>query len=643
MKRPLIQAYKICEELEKIVGQPIDEYYVECTRTNKAKKKTPSSRYEKIKQLYEEAERLALEDEQFHKLKQDLQNFDENKFQSDKYYLYFMQMGRCMYSGEIINIEELFDSDKYDIDHIIPQSMIKDDSLDNRVLVKQEKNRIKSDTYPISQSILFNGNYIQAYRFYKFLKDINFISEEKYKRLTAREISESQLESFVNRQLVYTNQAVKCFVNAINYLKDNNRPKIVFSKAENVSDFRREFELVKCREANNFHHAHDAYLNIVVGRAIDTYFKPFSQNMYTLKWMHEKGLTTNPQRIFIQNKDHTKKPIRDGEFVVWDYDNSIMEVKKNIYNRFDILTSTRTYVKNNLLEQVSILSKGKSDIPLKSKSVLSDCSKYGGYRQLSYGFYILIKDNKKNQYVLEAIPNMYKNNINEYLEKQGYTNFDICLNKLNVNSIIEQNNREFCITGVTGNRFLLMNQIERIFLEKLLKIIHKIEKFNKKFIGVIESLAKNKLYKDMNGKEKYQQIQDDMKFKFNKENNLIIAPASSDKNKEISISNEELIQLYDYFLELFSKEIYGYSVVKTLSQHLNENKALFNELSIIGKIKILSELLKLLKCNERKQLDLSLINLKDCGILLMNKNLKSCRIIHESITGFYRKVIFEIK
>ena len=37
---------------------------------------------------------------------------------------------------------------QYDIDHIIPQAFIKDDSLDNKVLTKSAKNRGKSDDVP---------------------------------------------------------------------------------------------------------------------------------------------------------------------------------------------------------------------------------------------------------------------------------------------------------------------------------------------------------------------------------------------------------------------------------------------------------------------------------------------------------------
>ena len=54
-----------------------------------------------------------------------------------------------MYSGEAIDFEALANGDGYDIDHIFPQSKVKDDSIDNRVLVKSDINQgEKKDIYP---------------------------------------------------------------------------------------------------------------------------------------------------------------------------------------------------------------------------------------------------------------------------------------------------------------------------------------------------------------------------------------------------------------------------------------------------------------------------------------------------------------
>ena len=80
-----------------------------------------------------------------------------------------------MYSGETIELEELWDNQKYDIDHIFPQSKVMDDSLDNRVLVKKKCNQMKEDKYPIDETVRK-----KMQPFWKSLVDAGLISGSKY-------------------------------------------------------------------------------------------------------------------------------------------------------------------------------------------------------------------------------------------------------------------------------------------------------------------------------------------------------------------------------------------------------------------------------------------------------------------------------
>ena len=59
-----------------------------------------------------------------------------------------------MYTGKHIELDDLFDNNLYDIDHIYPRHFVKDDNIDNNlVLVCKEKNAHKSDHYPIEEEI----------------------------------------------------------------------------------------------------------------------------------------------------------------------------------------------------------------------------------------------------------------------------------------------------------------------------------------------------------------------------------------------------------------------------------------------------------------------------------------------------------
>lgn len=638
MKRPMIQAYKICDEIEKILGQRIDEYYVECTRTNrdKNKKKTMSSRQEKLLSLYSEAIKVATGEtlNRLKELRKEIAHFDASVFRSDKYYLYFLQMGRCMYTGNPIDIAQLNDDAHYNIDHIYPQSLIKDDSINNRVLVETGANETKKDIYPIPQSMLWKGNSRLARAYFDELQKMGLLSVEKHKRLVASELTESELESFVNRQLVYTNQAVKGFINAILTMKstDSFSPKVVYTKGENISDFRKKYDIVKSRNVNNFHHAHDAYLNIIVGRTIDVYFTKFQMKYGRteyLKSMHEHGLTTNVMHIFDQNKNNTKNDIYDGKGLVWSYENksSLKEIKHNIYERFDIFSTERTYISNEFFGKVTVYPVGVGNVPVKEKGPLSNTDRYGGFKQYAFGSYSLIKVDK--DYILESIPSIFNGRKEKYLSSR-YSNYEMIINQLNTNTVFISGKRKYCITGKTGDSFLIKNRNERIFDGKSIHFIKKIEK--------LIDLVKQKI----TGNET---IDDINKLGFiNDENHIIISPAKNEKTKEIRLDKEEIMYVYDLFIGMLQKEIYSFSPSLTISNLLIEKRIDFKNLSILGECRLLMNLLDFLKCNMRSAIDLSLIGgSKTMGVITLSKKLSNCKIVFESITGYYQKTIVRIK
>ena len=67
----------------------------------------------------------------------------------------------------------------YNLDHIYPQSRVRDNSGDNIVLVDISMNQNKSNKYPIDSRIQKNMR-----SFWNDLKRYGLMSEEKYMRLT---------------------------------------------------------------------------------------------------------------------------------------------------------------------------------------------------------------------------------------------------------------------------------------------------------------------------------------------------------------------------------------------------------------------------------------------------------------------------
>lgn len=609
MKRPLIQTYRIIEDVEKILGHKIDKYFVECTRTNKGDKKATKSRYEKIKDLYSKCNELSLDFQvNLKELKTRLED-NKDKLKSDSIYLYFTQLGKCMYTLEDIDFSKL--SIEYDIDHIYPQSLIKDDSLSNRVLTKKTfNNGVKGD-----KALFELDNQMPKGRvvFYQKLLDLDLISREKFKRLTKKSFSSDELEGFVNRQLVATNQSVKGIVQVLKSFKGVNTTDIIYSKAENVSMFRQLFDIPKSRTANNFHHAHDAYLNVIVGDVLNKYYS--INNFYGYKdylRLRNENITINPEKVFSKNEVIIK-----GK-TIWNKDGLIGKIKNDIFNRFDIHETFRTYVSNAMYSKTTILPAGNDGtVSVKTSNALSNAFKYGGITSNSFGKYVLIKNTKSNvdEYILEAIPKRYELFIDTYLKSIGYTNYEIINKDIRTNILVEENGLKYVITGKSNDSYLLKNANDRFFDIEDIKTIKAIDKFieNKK-LG--NSMIVN-------------------------QNDIVVSPVSS-KGNEIKITKASIDKLIEALKNMYKKEIFNFNLSSTLFEKLSQIDSY--SLDLVQSIYLISELLNLLKTNERKSANLTQIGLaKSFGIITHNKKFVSgCKFITESPTGYYRTILFEV-
>jgi len=189
---------------------------------------------------------------------QELKDKTDNKARfTDRIMLYFLQNGRDMYTGEKLNIDNL---STYDIDHILPQSLIKDDSLDNRVLVHQKINRDKNDTFA---SEIFAGKMRATWELWR---SAGLISARKLKHLLMRpdEINK-YATGFIRRQLVETRQVIKLVTDVLSNEYDPDKTKIISVKAGLSHQLRQELDLPKIRELNDYHHAFDAFLAVRIG------------------------------------------------------------------------------------------------------------------------------------------------------------------------------------------------------------------------------------------------------------------------------------------------------------------------------------------------------------------------------------------
>ena len=123
---------------------------------------------------------------------------------------------------------------------------------------------------------------------------------------------------------------------------------------------------------------------------------------------------------------------------------------------------------------------------------------------------------------------------------------------------------------------------------------------------------------------------------------IIISPARNNECNEVKLTRTELDDLFNEILNKYSNKVYSYSTIVNYCDKLKDIK--LDKYTLAELIEINSELLKLLQTNSRKTANLISIGLtKNSGNLRTTKKLSGgMKFIAESVTGYYKKVLFEV-
>lgn len=336
----------------------------------------------------------------------------------DRYYLYFMQGGRDAYTGAKLNIDRLSD---YDIDHIMPQSFVKDDSLDNRVLVARAVNNQKSDDVPAKH---FGNNVvvdlgITVREMWDRWQKLGMISKRKLSNLLTdpEVLSEYRAQGFIRRQLVETSQVIKLTATILQ--SEFPDSKIIEVQAKYNSIVRKQFDLYKSREVNDYHHAIDAYLSTVVGnylyqvypnlRRMFVYgeFKKFSSNA-------EESAHDVARRVKSMNflDDLLRGTLDDNIYcrstgeIVFNR-NDIISKLKQAYSFKQMLVTQEVFTRKSELFDQTVYpsperdSKKRSGLIPRKKGM--DTEIYGGYSSNNDAYFVLAEVVKDKGHALQIV------------------------------------------------------------------------------------------------------------------------------------------------------------------------------------------------------------------------------------------------
>lgn len=601
VKRPIYRTLDVVNDVRKACGRPPKKIFVEMARGGGEKGKRSVSRRDQIKELYKSVDK-----QEVREISKLLDSKTDNELQSEVLFLYFMQLGKCMYSGETIDIERIKSDTYVNVDHIYPQAYVKDDSLNNKVLVKSELNGLKSDKYPINSEIRK-----KMFPIWKSYRERGLISEEKFYRLTRQNgFSQEEKQGFINRQLVETRQ----FTKAITEVLKSKFPdtEIVYVKAGLAADFKHEYGIVKSRSINDLHHAKDAYLNIVCG------------NVYHTKFT--KKFFMNHDEYSIKTSTVYKKPIVvDGE-CIWNGEESIAFVKK-VLSKNNIHYTRYAFCRNGGLFDQMPVTKKEGLIPRKMEL---DTTKYGGYNKSTASFFIFAKytekaKKEKTDIMLVPIDLMVANKVlsdetfaieyicgeiaeisNKKKEEIINISFPYGLRPIKINTRFSFDGFEACVTGKsTGG--------QKIGMKSLMPL--KISDYYEKYIKKLENFQEKK-----------------------SRNKSIVINSRYDK-----INKADNEKLYNILLNKVCDSIYrvAYENQKEVIQN-GLDRFLFMDLE--EQCNVLINMLSIFNTSRATGCDLSAIKgSKQAAVYTLssklsnwNKNFESVRIINESPSGIFR-------
>jgi CRISPR-associated endonuclease Csn1 len=585
VRRSIRQTLRIVDEIVDIEHGVPKKIFIEMARDNaqEVKKSRTESRKDKLIALY----RACHEDSG--ELFQQLEQEEDSRLRSDKLFLYYTQFGKCMYSGEPIDLESLLRGELFDIDHIFPQSKVKDNSLDNRVVVINTLNREKSNIYPIQGEIRR-----KMQPFWAMLKSKGMISEKKYDRLVRNtELTEEELSSFVARQLVETRQSTKALATILQETY-GDQVRLVYSKAGNVSDFRQQFELVKCRDVNDLHHAKDAYLNIVVGNVYDTkftevFFRNIKKEKYSLKKVFEFDTPG-----------------------AWDKTESIKTVKKYMAKN-NVLVTWMPQEKHGKIFDLMLVRAGKAKV---NKKQGLDQEKYGGYT-MRYCAYFCLVEHRIGKKRVRSIKPVYM------YQKVAY----------------EQDPLEYC-------RNILMLHEPRVIVQKIL--VGALMELNGKRLtltaGEEGRIKLNHTYQLIVGEKYNQYIKNASKYY----DRCTAQKAELPVTQFDGISDKDNIDLYHELIRKCKTSIYYscFGAFNIIAEEMEKCEDIFTGMSTLDQIKILLEVIKAFRCNAVYANFKQLSGQQVRGRIRINdkiSELNTAYLINQSVTGLYEHRIDLLK
>lgn len=295
----------------------------------------------------------------------------------EKIRLHDQQEGKCLYSLESIPLMDLLNNPQnYEVDHIIPRSVAFDNSIHNKVLVKQIENSKKGNRTPYQY--LNSSDAKLSYNQFKqhilnLSKSKDRISKKKKDYLLEeRDINKFEVQKeFINRNLVDTRYATRELTSYLKaYFSANNMDvKVKTINGSFTNHLQKVWRFDKYRNHGYKHHAEDA---LIIANA-DFLFKENKKLQNANKILEKPTIENNTKKVTVEKEEdynnmfETPKLVEDiKQYRDYKFSHRV-DKKPNRQLINDTLYSTRMKDEHDYIVQTITDIYGKDNTNLKKQ------------------------------------------------------------------------------------------------------------------------------------------------------------------------------------------------------------------------------------------------------------------------------------
>ncbi|MFR3786173.1 MAG: type II CRISPR RNA-guided endonuclease Cas9 [Agathobaculum desmolans] len=308
-----------------------------------------------------------------------------------KRYLYYTQLGRCMYSGQPIDFSLLEDNTQYRIVPIYPPETVADDNLDNCVLIRSDAMNHCS-SYPLPADVRQTQT-----EYWRILLDSRLISRTKYERLI-NSVPLTPEEGFhhQNGQIALSSHLADLAIETFDWMYGLSTD-IRFVKPNTINNLRQWAgntlgaatapDFAEYSAVNPLHYAKTAYLSIAAESLCDICRSSVSSS-------HDRA----------DNLPNTS--MCDA---VHPHSDTLARTLLQTMRRNNVLLTRKSYEACGALFDQALLPKGKGQAPVKSSDPRMTIDKFGGYNKLRGSYFCFVEHGDENKRVrsLETVYLIY--------------------------------------------------------------------------------------------------------------------------------------------------------------------------------------------------------------------------------------------